>query len=268
MRSAFQIMRPTSLNLAGKAWARLAFIGLIAVSVPGVAFGAKASHAKAAQAKAPTTTDPLASHIAEAARRFRVPVSWIRAIIAAESHGDQRAVSTKGAMGLMQIMPETWETMRARYSLGADPFDPHDNIIAGTALLRELHDRYGSPGFLAAYNAGPERYEDHRDRNRPLPAETIAYVAVLLPLIGGGDAGPHDASASDRLAWTSMPLFIPRTLGGPGMVVPGSRLAVEEASRHARGNRRSIVVLPHDPALFASRSDGLSVALSAVPAKP
>jgi soluble lytic murein transglycosylase-like protein len=75
-------------------------------------------------------------------------------------------------MGLMQIMPETWATLRLRYGLGADPFDPHDNILAGAAYLRELHDRYGSPGFLAAYNAGPARYEDHLATGQPLPAET------------------------------------------------------------------------------------------------
>ena len=68
--------------------------------------------------------------------------------------------------------------------LGADPFDPHDNILAGAAYLRELHDRYGSPGFLAAYNAGPARYEDHLATGQPLPAETRAYVALLAPLIG------------------------------------------------------------------------------------
>ncbi len=117
----------------------------------------------------------------------------------AESGGDARGVSPKGAMGLMQIMPETWATLRLRYGLGADPFDPHDNIIAGAAYLRELHDRYGSPGFLAAYNAGPARYEDHLATGQPLPAETRAYVALLAPLIGdrrdrrdrdGGNRGP------------------------------------------------------------------------------
>ena len=61
----------------------------------------------------------------------------------------------------MQIMPRTWTELRARYGFGADPFDPHDNILAGAAYIRELYDRYGVPGFLAAYNAGPGRYERH-----------------------------------------------------------------------------------------------------------
>ena len=58
-----------------------------------------------------------------------------------ESAGDVRARSPKGAMGLMQIMPETWAELRSRYGLGNDPYDPHDNILAGTAYLRELRDR-------------------------------------------------------------------------------------------------------------------------------
>ena len=86
--------------------------------------------------------------LAEASHRFGIPELWIRAVIQAESLGDVRAVSPKGAIGLMQIMPETWSDLRLRYDLGADPFDPHDNIAAGAAYLRELHDRYGDPGFL------------------------------------------------------------------------------------------------------------------------
>jgi soluble lytic murein transglycosylase-like protein len=126
----------------------------------------------ASTSTAQVAPDPVAAPVAEAAQRSGIPASWIRAVMQAESGGDARAVSSKGAMGLMQIMPETWATLRLRYGLGADPFDPHDNIIVGAAYLRELHDRYGSPGFLAAYNAGPARYEDHLATGQPLPAET------------------------------------------------------------------------------------------------
>jgi Transglycosylase SLT domain len=130
---------------------------------------------------------PYAAHIAEASQRFRIPSAWIRAVMRAESAGVQRAVSPKGAMGLMQIMPNTWNELRVRYRLGKDPYNPRDNILAGTAYLRELHDHYGSPGFLAAYNAGPKRYEDYLSRKRSLPSETRAYVAALLPFVGDGD---------------------------------------------------------------------------------
>ena len=106
----------------------------------------------------PSQGTPYADHIAEAAKRFKLPAAWIRAVLRAESAGDPRAISPKGAMGLMQIMPGTWADLRARHRLGGDPYDPHDNIIAGAAYIRELFDRYGSPGWIAAYNAGPSRY--------------------------------------------------------------------------------------------------------------
>jgi soluble lytic murein transglycosylase-like protein len=93
------------------------------------------------------TADPFAAFITEASQRFGVPASWIRSVMRVESAGDVHALSPKGAMGLMQIMPETWAILRARYGLGADPYDPHDNILAGAACLRELNDRYGAAGF-------------------------------------------------------------------------------------------------------------------------
>lgn len=154
-------------------------------------------------------SDPYAGHIAEAARRFGIPEAWIRAVMGVESRGDARAISPKGAIGLMQIMPATWADLRARHGLGNDPYDPRDNIMAGAAYLREMHGRYGSPGFLAAYNAGAGRYEEYRTNGRPLPAETRAYVAALVPIIGGGDlAAPVTVATADPLAWTRAPLFI------------------------------------------------------------
>jgi len=155
--------------------------------------------------------DPYDAHIAEAAQRFGIPAAWIRAVMRVESANDVRAISPKGAMGLMQIMPTTWADLRARHRLGSDPYDPRDNILAGAAYLRELHDRYGSPGFLAAYNAGPGRYEEHL-AGRPLPAETRAYVALLAPLIGGGEiTRPVVVAAADPQSWTRAPLFIPQS---------------------------------------------------------
>ncbi|WP_245334858.1 lytic transglycosylase domain-containing protein [Bradyrhizobium mercantei] len=100
-----------------------------------------------------------------------------------ESAGDVHARSPKGAMGLMQIMPATWAELRDRHNLGSDPYDPLDNILAGAAYLRELFDRYGSPGVFVAYNAGPSRYEEHL-AGGPLPDETQAYVAKLANLLG------------------------------------------------------------------------------------
>ena len=133
-----------------------------------------------------TAADPYVAHIAEAAARFAVPEHWIRAVMHAESAGDRRAVSSAGAQGLMQIMPETWADLHRRHRLGADPFDPRDNILAGAAYLREMFDRYGNVGaMLAAYNAGPARYDDYLTTGRVLPAETRAYVATLAPMLDG-----------------------------------------------------------------------------------
>jgi hypothetical protein len=155
----------------------------------------------------PTTANGFAAFVSEAAHRVGIPETWIRVVIRAESFGEVRAISSKGAMGLMQIMPETWTRLRVRYGLGVDPYDPHDNILAGAAYLRELHDRYGSPGFLAAYNAGPTRYEDHLTTGRPLPAETRAYVADIGPLIGEDMLDDTILVAAVARVWTQSPLF-------------------------------------------------------------
>jgi soluble lytic murein transglycosylase-like protein len=157
-------------------------------------------------------SDPHGAHIAEASQRFGIPAHWIRAVLRAESAGDVRAISTAGALGLMQVMPDTWAGLRVRYQLGRDPYDPRDNILAGTAYLREMWDHYGNvAAMLAAYNAGPGRYDDHRATGRPLPAETRAYVAALLPLLGG--AAPADAPekhVEPLPDWREAPLFIVR----------------------------------------------------------
>ncbi len=129
------------------------------------------------------TNHTLPAFIEEASRRFAIPARWICSVLSIETAGDMHARSPKGAMGLMQIMPATWAELRQRYDLGSDPYDPRDNILAGTAYLRELLDRYGSRGAFAAYNAGPTRYEEHL-AGAPLPDETRAYVAKLANLLG------------------------------------------------------------------------------------
>lgn len=132
-------------------------------------------------------------YIAEASARFGVPEQWIRRVMRAESGGrtmlNGRPITSRaGAMGLMQLMPGTWREMRAAHGLGADPHDPRDNILAGTAYLRLMHDRFGYPGLFAAYNAGPARYAEHLARGRRLPAETVAYVAAVGGAVLNGSA--------------------------------------------------------------------------------
>ncbi|PBB89934.1 lytic transglycosylase [Mesorhizobium sp. WSM3864] len=94
--------------------------------------------------------------VAEASRRFRVPQAWIYAVMDAESGGntmrDGRPITSRaGAIGLMQVMPATYAEMRVAHGLGPNPHDPRDNILAGTAYLRAMHDRFGFPGLFAAY---------------------------------------------------------------------------------------------------------------------
>src|SRR3546814_793345 len=84
----------------------------------------------------------------------------------------------------MQVMPGTYASLRVRYRLGPDPYAVRDNVMAGAAYLREMHDRYGSPAFLAAYNAGPGRLDEHLRNGRPLPAETRRYLAIVGPRLG------------------------------------------------------------------------------------
>lgn len=132
---------------------------------------------------------PFDAYVTEAATRASIPPAWITAVMRAESQGDASAVSPRGAMGLMQIMPDTWRELRAALNLGADPYEPHDNITAGAAYLRWLHDRYGDAGFLAAYNAGPGRYEQLLTAGKMLPDETKKYVSRVIRLLRGESIG-------------------------------------------------------------------------------
>ncbi|MCE2575519.1 lytic transglycosylase domain-containing protein [Komagataeibacter sp. FNDCR2] len=146
--------------------------------------------------------DPWGPYITEASQRFDVPDIWIRQVMQRESGGQlyrngQFVTSLPGAMGLMQLMPPTYDEMRARYSLGPDAFEPHDNIVAGTAYIREMYDIYGSPGFLAAYNSGPGRLDEFLDRYHTLPKETRDYVASIGPRIAG--VTPANRSQADML---------------------------------------------------------------------
>lgn len=140
--------------------------------------------------------------IVEASARFGIPEAWIRAVMQAESGGrtwmnGQPNVSKAGALGLMQVMPETYAEMRVAHGFGPDPHDPRDNILAGTAYLRAMLDRFGYPGLFAAYNAGPGRYERHLATDEALPGETIAYLATLeTQSLPGLKSAAQTASAS------------------------------------------------------------------------
>ena len=198
--------------------------------------------------------DPYAAHVTEASQRFGVPAACILAVMRAESAGDARAISSAGAMGLMQIMPDTWAALRVRHRLGRDPYDPRDNILAGAAYLREMHDRYGSLGFLAAYNAGPGRYEEYLSGGRSLPGETRAYVAALAPHVGSRDiASSITVATAEPVAWTRSPLFVARadatSAAGPVQFDGRSGDAAD-----APGVRDVSAIAPRSNGLFVARS--------------
>jgi hypothetical protein len=124
--------------------------------------------------------------IAEASTRFAVPEAWIRRVIRSESGGrttrnGKPITSSAGAMGLMQIMPGTYANLRRRYGIGANPYDPHDNIFAGTAYLRQMYERYGYPFLFAAYHAGSKRFDGFLFQGRALPRATLEYVNAIVP---------------------------------------------------------------------------------------
>lgn len=193
------------------------------------------------------TGHPFAQHVTEASRRFGLPEAWIWAVMRIESGGDPRAVSRAGAMGAMQVMPATWTALRSRLGLGPDAFDVRDNILAGAAYLRAMYDRFGSVGgMLAAYNAGPGRYEDHARRGRPLPAETVAYLTRLLPLIGTSETAPPTVTAP---SWRNAVLFATPT---------GDTVRTASSADPARPDLSSVMSETPAPRL----SDGLFVRTS------
>lgn len=208
----------------------------------------------------PATAHLFDTHVAEASQRFRIPEAWIHAVLDAESAHDIGAVSDAGAMGLMQIMPDTWAELRTRYGLGRDPYTPRDNILAGAAYLREMWDRYGDIGaMLAAYNAGPARYDEHRATGRPLPAETRAYVDFLAPALRGERPSKGASTAARPFDWREATLFV---------VSVFSDSAANAAPREGSPDKARPPVPATSDALAALQSRGLFVAPSTDGGRP
>ena len=185
--------------------------------------------------------DPWGPYIRDAARRFDVPERWVREVMRQESGGRVSATSPVGAMGLMQVMPGTYRELQSRYGLGDDPYHPYDSIMAGTAYIREMYDLYGSPAFLAAYNAGPRRLEDYLWNSRGLPNETRNYVARIGPNIVAHH--PARRAAPEIYAAAEIPLSIP---AGPRRMAPATILALRE-QRQAVDPGIQVATLPPGP---------------------
>ena len=151
--------------------------------------GATKAHTVGVAAK-PSLVARWLPFIHEASKRFGIAEDWIKAVMRMESGGhtqsaDGRPITSRaGAMGLMQLMPQTWSEMRSQYGLGTNPYDPHDNVIAGAAYLRVLYERFGFPRMFAAYNAGPGTVDAHAQGLRALPLETRNYIQGIVSMLG------------------------------------------------------------------------------------
>ena len=131
-----------------------------------------------------------AQYIKDAASRYGVSEKLIHAVIRVESGFNARAVSSKGAQGLMQLMPGTASMLGVR-----DSFDPGENIHGGVRHLRGLIDRFGNLKLaLAAYNAGEQAVNDYR--GIPPYPETQGYVAKVMSYL---DDGVSDGAARARV---------------------------------------------------------------------
>jgi soluble lytic murein transglycosylase-like protein len=179
-----------------------ASIFLFATSSAAVAGTPQVAKAQAMSPKA--LIDRWTPFIKEASRRFGVAEDWIKAVMRMESGGrtalqDGKPITSKaGAVGIMQLMPATYRDMRQQYGLGADPTNPRDNVLAGTAYLRWLYEKYGFPKMFAAYNAGPGTIEARLASDRNLPDETRAYVSSIAHILGK-NSSLSDAIAAPRL---------------------------------------------------------------------
>ncbi|MBB5688426.1 hypothetical protein FHS88_000536 [Roseomonas alkaliterrae] len=204
--------------------------------------------------------DPWGPWIRDASRRFDIPELWIREVMRQESGGRPNATSHAGAMGLMQVMPGTYRELRERYGLGPDPYHPYDSIQAGTAYLREMYELYGSPAFLAAYNAGPRRLEDYLWGGRGLPNETRNYVARIAPRIAG--AAPNRRAPPEVYAAADIGHYIPP---GPRPMTGGTAVAL--AAQRAAPPPVQVAAAPPPPPV-APRTQVASLTPVPLPAPP
>jgi len=207
-------------------------------------------------------TQSVDSLVDEASRRFSIPAPWIRSVMQVESGGNAHALSPKGAMGLMQIMPETYAALRQAFGLGADPYQPRDNVMAGTAYLRKMLDLYGTSGFLAAYNAGPARFAEHLATGEPLPEETQIYLSRLAPMLSGAQIGSISAT-TNPVTWMTAPLFIDNKMSSNSGAVqddsggfPNANPQLNQQPMNTTSKTATAALTPQSGGLFIDISAG------------
>lgn len=180
----------------------------VAISTPRLE--ATARPAVVSVIRPPSTRAAIAAHIGEVARRHRMSEQLVAAVIAVESEWNPRAVSPRGARGLMQLMPDTAVMLGVR-----DPFDPRQNIDGGARHLKDLMRRFEDdlPLALAAYNAGLPAVVMHR--GVPPYPETREFVRRVLHRLGiGGDAVAPPPVSVARIPARGRVATLPRAARG------------------------------------------------------
>lgn len=191
--------------------------------------------------------------VTEASRRFDVPEDWIMAVIQAESGGrislhGLPVTSAAGAMGLMQVMPETYVELSIRHGFGPDPYDPRDNILAGTAYLKEMLGRYGFPWCFAAYNAGPQRLDSYLATGHALPSETLSYLAAIEKNLRDE---PTKGLANASIPSRSLPRFIePRAANSSLFFMLGEVYSSPSPAQNSSIPRPKFIPKPTSGGLF------------------
>jgi len=196
----------------------------------------------------------IEAHIREVAVRYEIPPILVAAIVEAESEFNPRAVSRRGAQGLMQLMPGTASSLRV-----SDSFDPYENIEGGVRHLRSLMDRYHGnlPVVLAAYNAGEQAVIVYR--GVPPYPETRRYVNRILRRIGRADLVPQRVSGVSSVRATVIPVATTRIDPGFALLSPPSLAPTPSQPRSAWAERQA---LEHQVPAKVERS------VAAAPAQP
>src|SRR5438094_3402543 len=181
----------------------------------------------------------IEAHIREVAVRYDIPPILVAAIVEAESEFNPRAVSRRGARGLMQLMPGTASSLRV-----SDTFDPYENIEGGVRHLRRLMDRYHGnlPVVLAAYTAREQAVSVYG--GVPPYRETRRYVSRILRRIGRPDLVPHRVSSvNDRVSSvnaTVIPVATSRIDPGFALFSPPSLGPTPSSPRTAWAERQAL----------------------------
>lgn len=216
-----------------------------------------------------TAQDPWGPYIMESSNRFKVPDQWIRTIIKQESNGYQYynkkpITSPHGAKGLMQLKTATYKDMAKRYHLGSDPYQPRDNIMAGTGYIRILYTRYGAPGFVAAYHGGPGALDAFLKQGKPLSKETKKYLAAVAPKLGN-DIPMSGPFAGSHLNRNAVPLSL------DAYYQPKSYVPIQVAENQEKDLPQPIPVQKYEQETVSAQSDEPPIIIahkSTIPTKP